>query len=49
MVAAMAVEIFVWVYIFAFLGSAVLAIALLVTAARRLAKSDRKNDDRMSL
>ena len=45
MLAAMAVEVFVWVYIFAFLGAAVIAIGLLVAAARRLGEKDRDNAD----
>lgn len=48
MVAGMAVEVFVWVYIFAFLGSAVIAVVLLVAAARRLAEKDREHTDRLN-
>ena len=45
MLAAMAVEVFVWVYIFAFLGAAIIAISLLIAAARRLAEKDRDKAD----
>lgn len=38
MFAAMAVELFIWIYAIAFGLSAVIAIALLVAAARRIGK-----------
>lgn len=40
----MAVEIFVYVYVVAFALSAFIAIALLVSAARRITENERKSE-----
>jgi membrane protein implicated in regulation of membrane protease activity len=46
MIATVAVEIFVWLYIGAFAIASVIAIVLLVTAARRLNdEKDHKPDE----
>ena len=45
MVAAMAVEVFVQLYVMTFVLSAIIAILLLVAAARRLKEKERQNAD----
>jgi len=47
MVAAMAVELFIYLYAFSFLLAAIIAIVLLVAAARRLAKLDKEKSSRL--
>lgn len=46
MVAMMAVEVFVQLYVLSFVLSAIIAVWLLVAAARRLGRRDRDNADR---
>lgn len=44
MIAAMAVELFINMYAYFFMVSAVIAIALLISAARRLERKDREEE-----
>ena len=46
MVAAMAVEVFVQLYILSFVLAGIIAVGLLVAAARRLGRRDRDDVDR---
>ena len=47
MIAAMAVELFINLYAYAFMISAIIAIALLVSAARRLERKDKEQEQRL--
>lgn len=44
MIAAMAVEVFVYLYAFSFALATLISVVLLVAAARRIGRQDKKED-----
>lgn len=48
MVAAMAVEVFVYLYAFSFALATLISVILLVAAARKIGRTDKKDVDKMN-